>query len=118
MGEEILDNKYVEPGDYDESRFWRTVGRHASRWGGALLARILTLYYCMLDPATPLKSKTIIAGALAYTVLPTDLIPDVLPAVGWGDDAAMIAWAGFEVLNSVSDDQRERPKSLITWPAA
>ncbi|MEX2542770.1 MAG: YkvA family protein [Trueperaceae bacterium] len=103
-----MENKYVSPKDYNEAGFWVTVRRHAAKWGRAMLVEILTLYYCMVDPATPLKSKTIIAGALAYTVFPADLIPDLLPVVGWSDDAAMIAWAGFEVLKSVSDEHRER----------
>jgi uncharacterized membrane protein YkvA (DUF1232 family) len=30
-------------------------------------------------------------AALAYFVLPTDAIPDVLPAIGFTDDAAVIA---------------------------
>lgn len=105
-----MDNEYVKPEDYDEGSFWRTVRRHAGKWGGAMLVQVLTLYHCMVDPATPAKSKTIIAGALAYTILPTDLIPDFLPAVGWGDDAAMIAWAGMEVLNSVKDEHRDRAR--------
>jgi uncharacterized membrane protein YkvA (DUF1232 family) len=107
-------NEFAGPADYDENRFWRTVRRHAAKWGVALLTQVLTLYHCMVDPATPLKSKTVIAGALAYTVLPTDLIPDLLPAVGWGDDAAMIAWAGFEVLGSIKEAHRERAREQVT----
>jgi uncharacterized membrane protein YkvA (DUF1232 family) len=107
-------NEYAGPADYDENRFWRTVRRHAAKWGAALLTQVLTLYYCMIDPTTPFKSKTIIAGALAYTVLPTDLIPDLLPAVGWGDDAAMIAWAGFEVLGSIKAAHRERAREQVS----
>jgi uncharacterized membrane protein YkvA (DUF1232 family) len=94
--------------DYYERRFWAVVRRHAYNWGRTLLVQILTLYYCMVDPATPRKSKLIIAGALAYTVLPADLVPDLLPMVGWSDDAAMIAWAGYEVVSSVTAAHRER----------
>ncbi|HEX7005012.1 MAG TPA: YkvA family protein [Trueperaceae bacterium] len=105
-----LARKYANADDYDEPRFWRTVGRQAAKWGSGLLLQVLTLYYCMVDPKTPAKSKAVIAGALAYTILPTDLIPDFLPAVGWGDDAAMIAWAGFEVLKSIDETHREKAR--------
>lgn len=108
-----MENQYAQAEDYNESRFWSTVRRYAAKWSGDLLRQILTLYYCMIDPATPARSKTIIAGALAYTVLPTDLIPDLLPVVGWGDDAAMIAWAGYEVLSSVNDEHRQHAESKI-----
>lgn len=108
-----MENKYTKAEDYDEPKFWTTVRRYAGKWGGELLERILTLYYCMADPATPARSKAIIAGALAYTVLPTDLIPDMLPAVGWSDDAALIAWAGLEVFNSIKDEHREHAQAKV-----
>lgn len=112
MGKEPWTSEANEPEAYDEKKFWRVVRKHAARWGRALLVRILTLYYCMTDPATPTRSKAIIAGALAYTVFPADLIPDILPAVGWTDDAAIIAWAGVEVLGSIKDEHRERAQVL------
>ena len=38
------------------------------------------------------KTFLIIAGALAYAALPTDLIPDFIPGVGFIDDAFVIGW--------------------------
>ena len=37
--------------------------------------------------------KAAIIGALAYFVLPFDAIPDMLPVVGFTDDAAVLATA-------------------------
>ncbi len=31
-----------------------------------------------------------ITGALAYVVLPTDIVPDFLPGLGWVDDALVL----------------------------
>jgi hypothetical protein len=42
-------------------------------------------------PTTPTAAKGMMMAALAYFVLPTDAIPDVLPAIGFTDDAAVIA---------------------------
>jgi len=36
------------------------------------------------------KTKAIIAGTLAYVVLPIDVIPDFLPIIGWLDDGVVI----------------------------
>ncbi|MEX2534180.1 MAG: YkvA family protein [Trueperaceae bacterium] len=108
-----LANRYAGPKDYDEDKFWKTVGRHAAKWGGAMLLQALTLYYCMIDPATPAKSKAIIAGALAYTVFPADLIPDLIPAVGWGDDAAIIGCAGYEVISSINEKHRTQARAKV-----
>ncbi len=36
------------------------------------------------------KTKLIIAGTLAYVILPVDVIPDFIPIVGWLDDAFVL----------------------------
>jgi uncharacterized membrane protein YkvA (DUF1232 family) len=46
------------------------------------------------------KTKLTIAGALAYVILPVDIIPDFLPIVGWLDDAFVL---GFTI-NSLSEE--------------
>jgi uncharacterized membrane protein YkvA (DUF1232 family) len=52
---------------------------------------LLAAYYCAFDRDTPLKVKAALIGALAYFVLPFDAIPDVLPVIGFTDDAAVLA---------------------------
>lgn len=54
-------------------------------------ADALSVWWCARDPATPAAAKGMMMAALAYFVLPTDAIPDVLPALGLTDDAAVIA---------------------------
>lgn len=46
----------------------------------------LLLYYAVESPRTPLKAKVQIYGTLGYLILPLDLIPDLLPIVGYVDD--------------------------------
>lgn len=54
-------------------------------------ADALSVWWCARDPETPAAAKGMMLAALAYFVLPTDAIPDVLPAIGFTDDAAVIA---------------------------
>src|ERR1043166_4321948 len=54
---------------------------------------LLAAYYCAFDRDTPLQVKAALLGALAYFVLPFDAVPDVLPMVGFTDDAAARARA-------------------------
>lgn len=56
-------------------------------------------WYCACDPATPARVKAILIGALAYFILPTDVIPDVLLGLGFTDDAA-IFWAAWKAVSS------------------
>ena len=54
---------------------------------------LLAAYYCAFDRATPLQVKAALVGALAYFVLPFDGVPDVLPLLGYTDDAAVLLTA-------------------------
>ena len=54
---------------------------------------LLAAYYCAFDRQTPLHVKAVLLGAIAYFILPTDLIPDYIPVIGFIDDAAVLAGA-------------------------
>ena len=51
-------------------------------------------WHCTLDPKTPARVKAILIGALAYFILPTDVIADVLLGLGFADDTAVF-WAAW-----------------------
>jgi uncharacterized membrane protein YkvA (DUF1232 family) len=69
--------------------FWPKIRKVAAKVPFA--ADALSLWWCARDPTTPAAAKGMMFAALAYFVLPTDAIPDVLPAIGFTDDAAVIA---------------------------
>jgi uncharacterized membrane protein YkvA (DUF1232 family) len=71
--------------------FWRKCRRVAAQLPFA--RELLAAYYCAFDRDTPLHVKTTLVGTLAYFVLPADLVPDFLPALGYVDDAASLAAA-------------------------
>jgi len=74
----------------------------------------LALYYCARDPMTETRIKLIILAALAYFVMPVDMIPDVLPLVGFGDDAAVLAAAVTAVRTSITDLHRRKARETLT----
>lgn len=69
--------------------FWRKLQRLATKLPFA--EDLLTAYYCAFDRSTPNHVRAVLLGALAYFVLPFDFMPDILPIVGFTDDAALIA---------------------------
>ena len=71
--------------------FWRKVRRVAARLPFA--EDLLAAYYCAFDRDTPMQVKAALIGALAYFVLPFDAMPDMMPMLGFADDAAMLATA-------------------------
>jgi uncharacterized membrane protein YkvA (DUF1232 family) len=40
---------------------------------------------------------------LGYLLLPVDLVPDVLPVVGYADDAVLVAWVLRSVVRNAGD---------------
>src|SRR5436190_1685685 len=65
--------------------FWAKARRVAA--GIPFAEDLVAAYFCAFDHETPLQVKAALLGALAYFVLPFDVIPDVLPMLGYTDDA-------------------------------
>ena len=78
---------------YNEGDFWKKLRRTASLVGAKVLYPALQLYYMMQSKNVPVKAKTLIIGALGYLILPADLIPDFIPALGFTDDLTAIMLA-------------------------
>ena len=58
------------------------------------LPNLVRLYWRLVhDPRVSIWAKALLVGALAYVVLPFDLIPDALPFVGEIDDLVIVAVA-------------------------
>jgi uncharacterized membrane protein YkvA (DUF1232 family) len=54
---------------------------------------LLAAYYCAFDRETPRHVQVALLGAIAYFILPFDFVPDMLPVLGFTDDAAVLATA-------------------------
>lgn len=91
--------------------FWQKLRRVAAQLPFA--EDLLTAYYCAFDRATPLQVKATLVGAIAYFVLPVDAIPDVLPVLGFTDDAAVLAAAIKLVASAIRPEHREAAKRKL-----
>ncbi len=72
-------------------QFWDKLKRVAGKL--PFVDDLVAAYYCAMDLQTPLKVRATLLGALAYFILPFDLVPDFIAGVGFGDDAAVLAAA-------------------------
>lgn len=88
--------------DVVHDRFWDKIRRTLGKV--PFTDRAIAAYYAAVDPATPLRVKGILFAALAYFIMPADLIPDVLAGVGFVDDATVL----LTVLQSLSPYITER----------
>ena len=90
-------------GEYSDERFWDKLKHHAAKAGGAVVYVALQLYYVMTSGKVSVKDKALILGVLGYLILPTDLIPDLLPAFGYADDLTALM-AVLNIVRSNIDD--------------
>lgn len=93
------------------SGFWPKIRRVATRIPFA--ADALAVWWCAKDPATPTAAKGMMLAGLAYFVLPTDMIPDVLAGVGFTDDAAVIAALLAVVGRHVKPQHRDSARAFL-----
>jgi uncharacterized membrane protein YkvA (DUF1232 family) len=97
-------------------RFWRKLRQVLARIPFA--ADLLAAYYCALDRDTPLQVKATLTAAIAYFILPFDLIPDMLPVLGFTDDAVVLATAIKLVANHITPAHREAARRKLEEFAA
>ena len=88
-----IDNAPQFERHYDDNSFWKKMRRTAAKVGAKVLYPALQLYFLLQEQTVPARAKTLIIGALGYLILPADLVPDFIPALGFTDDltALMVA---------------------------
>lgn len=74
---------------------------------------LIAAYYCAFDRKTPRHVQISLLGALAYFILPFDFVPDLLPVLGFTDDAAVLATALRLVASHISPDHRDAARTAI-----
>ena len=95
----------------DERRFWRKVRRVVARVPFA--EDLLAAYFCAFDRDTPSYVRGVLLGAIAYFVLPADMIPDVLAPLGFTDDASVIAAALAAVGSHLQPRHRDQARDRL-----
>ncbi|AYD02848.1 YkvA family protein [Neorhizobium sp. NCHU2750] len=108
------------PGDEDtqtrrekqvRARFWPTLKKAVKYipMGRDLIAA----YYCAVDPMTPMRVRGVLLAALAYFVLPFDVIPDMFAVIGFTDDVAVLAAALRMIQGHIADRHYEAADSAL-----
>jgi len=105
----------IRRGMRDEESVLRNAWRKAQVLGRQLpfAEDVIAAYFCIMDDETPRRVKLVLLGALAYFVMPFDLIPDFLPLIGYTDDAAVMAAAFAAVASSITDEHRKKARAVV-----
>jgi uncharacterized membrane protein YkvA (DUF1232 family) len=94
-----------------ERGFWPKLKMLALRL--PFLEDVLAAYYCAFDRNTPRHVQLTLFGALAYFVMPFDVMPDMLPLLGLTDDAAVIATALRMVSSHINAEHYATARAAI-----
>ncbi|MFP3880969.1 MAG: YkvA family protein [Actinomycetota bacterium] len=63
-----------------------------------LVARLLK------DPRVPRRAKITLGIAAAYVASPVDLIPEMIPVIGWADDVLIVMFALDALIHRAGDE--------------
>jgi len=74
---------------------------------------LLAAYYCAFDKQTPRHVQVALLGAIAYFILPFDFIPDMMPILGFTDDAAVLATAIRLVATHIRPEHRDAARAAL-----
>lgn len=91
--------------------FWRKARRTLGRV--PFTEDAVAAFYCATDSATPLPIRATLFGALAYFVVPLDVIPDMLLGLGFTDDAAVLLAAFTAARMHITDAHREKARAWL-----
>jgi uncharacterized membrane protein YkvA (DUF1232 family) len=99
---------------YVRERFWTKLRRFAGHV--PFSEELVSSYFCAIDSSTPVRVKAILFAALAYFVLPTDLLPDFIAGFGFTDDATVMATAIGIVGGHIKDRHRQKARTVLFRP--
>ena len=85
----------------------------ARKAGKKVVYYVMLLYYVLQSTATSMGDKAKIIGALGYFILPVDLVPDVMPVVGYTDDFAALAWCIYSVARNVTPEIKAKATAQV-----
>lgn len=113
-------NAILSPADIDQQqkqekkirlKFWPTLKNALTQLPFA--EDVVTAYFCALDKETPAHVRGVLLAALAYFVLPADLIPDFIAMIGFGDDVAVLTVALSTLKKHMTPEQRDAARKAL-----
>lgn len=95
-------------------QMWTYIQKYAAKGGREVSKTVLELFYVMKSPNTGIMDKTLIGAALAYQLLPEDLIPrDKFGLLGFLDNGVTLALAYNRVKKLVTPQIENQVSAIL-----
>ncbi len=73
-------------------------------------------YFCATDRKTPMRVRATLFAALAYFVMPADIVPDFLAVIGFTDDATVLLMALSIVQTHIKPRHTRAARNALDLP--
>src|ERR1700752_2623824 len=104
-------DRMAEDSESVRRRFWIKFKRVVAKLPFA--EDLLAAYYCAFDQQTPRHVQAALLVPIPYFLLPFDFIPDMLPVLGFTDDAAVLATAIRLVASHITAEHRDAARARL-----
>lgn len=95
-------------------QMWNYIQKYAAKGGREVSKTVLELFYVMKSPNTGIMDKTLIGAALAYQLLPEDLMPrDRFGIIGFLDNGVTLAFAYNRVKKLVTPQIENQVSAIL-----
>jgi uncharacterized membrane protein YkvA (DUF1232 family) len=98
---------------FSDPNYWEKLKKSGTDIGKKGVAHALVLYYGLQDANMPGWSKAVIVCALGYLILPTDLIPDFVPGLGFTDDVGVLVAAFKNIEDSIPESSKSKTRKKL-----
>jgi len=107
----LKEEKYTKA--YTESKLLEKILKFAKSAGIKVIYLVLLLFYTLQQSTTPKLAKSIIVGGLGYFILPTDLVFDIIPMLGFTDDMTALISVLLAVALFINEDTKKKAKEKL-----
>ncbi len=98
---------------YSQSKLLEKLRKVAQKAGLKAVYSVLLLFYVLVDGNVSIKDRAIIIGTLGYFIFPVDLMPDVMLALGYTDDLAILLFSVGKIRKSITPEIESKAKRKL-----
>ncbi len=98
---------------FDEIQLFDKLGVVGKKIGSKVVFYVIIMAMLIGDTKIPLKVRLVFMAALGYLILPTDLVADLLPAIGFTDDIAFLSFAISNAREYITPEVKDKAKEKM-----
>ena len=98
---------------YDELQLFDKLKFVGKKIGSKVVFYVIIMAMLIGDTKIPLKVRLVFMAALGYLILPTDLVADLLPAIGFTDDIAFLTFAISNAHEYITPEVKDKAKEKM-----